>query len=60
MKKAHNTLISQYFRIDGANLVYKPCHQHEKDLSTHGSHSGELSRSRGHAGITQAGTNFPK
>jgi hypothetical protein len=62
MKSVHNPLIVEYIsRIDGANLVSKLCHQYEeKSLSFDGSHSGEFSRSRDHAGITQAGTDLPQ
>ena len=59
-KKALNYLISKYhFQFDGANLVCKPRHQHEKENSTHSSHFGEFSRSGGDTGVTQAGKNFP-
>jgi hypothetical protein len=59
MKKAHNPFISEYlFRIDGATLVPKSRHQHEKAPSSNGSHFGELCRSGDHARPAQAGMDF--
>ena len=62
MKAAHNSLIVEYlFPIDGANLVYKLCHQYEeKTLSIDGPHFGEFSRGRDHAGIAQTGSDLAK
>ena len=61
MKSAQQSFIVQYrFRIDGANLVFKLCHQYEeKILSLDGPDSREFSRGRDYPRIAQAGTDFP-
>ena len=62
MKLAQDFLIVEYlFRIDGANLVSKLCHQYEEEtLSIDGSDSPEFRRSGDHPGVAQAGTYFPQ
>jgi hypothetical protein len=64
MESAHNPFIVEYFfeiifRIDGANLVSKLCHQYEeKILARNSAYSSEFRRSGDHARLAAAGTDL--